>query len=204
MLLTVDPRVAYLHTDFFGIPAPFFTRGPLDATEYGLAFTSMMFFAGNAALARMVKGYSARMYWIVQVIAAFVSGLANAGARYFISSGHILLVLDDNFWTPIAFGMIVTFGLLIFAPMEAFEFKQRVDKTRSTIARQGDQMTNRIRAVSKEEAEFQRRLKHTPTKYQEGLLAKRNGSPSLTVGPAIGGGRQRTYDPPGQVVVSNE
>lgn len=102
--------------------------------------------------------------------------------------------------------MIVTFGLLIFAPMEAFEQKQRIDKTRVTIARQADQLTNKVRAVSKEEAEFQRRLKHTPTKYRENLLAKRaqGTAQQPTIGPGIGGGRQRTYDPPGQVSVINE
>jgi hypothetical protein len=197
MLLTVDPRVANLPADFFGIPVPLFTRGRLDAVEYGLAFTSMMFFAGNAALQRMIRNYDSKLYWIVQVVAAIVSGVANAGARYFLSSTHILLILNDTFWTPIAMGMLVTLGLLIFAPMEAFELKQRIDRGRQTIARKSDDMTNQIRAVSKEEADFQRRLKHTPKQYRNKLIAERQAQPKPTVGPVMAGGRQQTYDPPG-------
>src|SRR5262249_37425608 len=81
---------------------------------------------------------------------------ANAGARYYLSSTHTLLILDDNFWTLIAMGMLVTL--------------------------------------------FQRRLKHTPKKYRENLVAQRQPTPQLTMGPGIGGGRQRTYNPPSQIV----
>lgn len=140
----------------FSLVAIPMTNGVFDALAYAFTITALIFFMSNTLAKRLAHNHSSRMYWAAMVVAILVSALTNAGTMYYGSTGQSILPDFLAGGTMAVLGLIVTFGLLMFASMDAWEMKARIEKGRATRLRNQQQ-----KVISMD------RSKYTPKKYRK-------------------------------------
>lgn len=136
------------------------TNGVFDGLAYAFTITALIFFMSNTLAKRLTHNHPSKMYWAAMVVAILVSALTNAGTMYYGSTGASLIPDWLAGGTMASLGLIVTFGLLMFASMDAWEMKARIEKGRATRQRNHQQ---KVIEMS--------RSKFTPKKYRKPEVA---------------------------------
>lgn len=132
------------------------TNGVFDALAYAFTITALIFFMSNTLAKRLAHNHPSKMYWAAMVVAILVSALTNAGTMYYGSTGASIIPDGAIGATMATLGLIVTFGLLMFASMDAWEMKARIEKGRATRLRNQQQ---KVIDMS--------RAKYIPKKYRK-------------------------------------
>ena len=139
-----------------GIPM---TNGVFDALAYAGVITATIFFMSNTLAKRLSHNHPSLTYFFAMGVATGVSILTNAGTMYYGATGSLIIPTAYLGQTAALLGGIITAGLVMFASMDAWDMKARVQKSAKT------REANRAKADITE-MERLRRAKYTPKKYQ--------------------------------------
>lgn len=135
------------------------TNGVFDAMAYAFMVTATIFFASNIWAKQLTHNHKGWMMPTAMVVGVLISALTNAGTMYYAATGTALIPLVFVGITAAVLGGVVTGGLLMFASMDAWEMKARIEKGRITRAK------NRA-AADELAAARDRKAKYTPNKYK--------------------------------------
>jgi hypothetical protein len=140
-----------------GIPL---TNGIFDSLSYAFIVTATIFFMSNTLAKRLAHNHRSWSYWMAMIVGVGLSALTNAGTMFLGATGTSLIPLTLLGLTAAILGGVVTGGLFMFASMDAWDMKARVQKAADTRKR------NRAHA-DMAEMEKLRRQKYTPAKYRQ-------------------------------------
>lgn len=135
------------------------TNGVFDALAYAGVVTATIFFMSNTLAHRLSRSFPSRMYWAAMVVGVALSALTNAGTMFYAATSTDLIPTPLVGPTAAILGGVVTGGLLMFASMDAWDLKARIEKGRATRAK------NRA-AADELAAVRERKEKYTPNKYK--------------------------------------
>lgn len=142
--------------EYVGIPL---TNGIFDSLAYAFIVTATIFFMSNTLAKRLSHNHKSYSYWAAMVVGVLLSALTNAGTMFLGATGTGLIPWAWLGLTAALLGGVVTAGLFMFASMDAWDMKARVQKSAKT------REANRAKADITE-MERLRKAKYTPKKYQ--------------------------------------
>lgn len=135
------------------------TNGVFDALAYAGMITATIFFMSNTLAKRLAHNHPSLMYYAAMVVAVLVSALTNAGTMFYGATGSLIIPAFLLGPTAATLGGIITAGLLMFASMDAWDMKARVQKAAAT--RQRNQAARDVERMAQ-----LRKEKFTPAKYK--------------------------------------
>jgi hypothetical protein len=130
------------------------SNGVFDALAYAAMVTATIFFMSNTLAHRLARGNPSVTYWLSMLVGVALSFLTNAGTLFLAATGLSLIPGALIGLTAGLMGGIVTLGLFMFASMDAWDMKHRVDTARTKKEKRAAELTKE-----------QRRLKYTPKKH---------------------------------------
>lgn len=136
------------------------TNGVFDAHAYAFTITATIFFMSNTLAKRLSHNHPSLTYYLALGVGTLVSALTNAGTMYYGATGALLIPAAFVGLTMALLGGIVTAGLLMFASMDAWDMKARIQKAAAT--RERNKQTRDIQRM----AEL-RREKFTPKAHRK-------------------------------------
>lgn len=163
--------------DYLGIPL---TNGTFDAMAYAFTVTATIYFMSNTLAKRLAHNHRSLSFWIAMSVGVGLSALTNGGIMYLASTGVNLIPAAEVGLAGAVLGALVTGGLLMFASMDAWDMKSRIQKAAKT--RERNQLAR---------AEEARRAKHTPKKYLTPIAGGRQQSGLAGMGQAQSRSRKR-------------
>lgn len=142
--------------EYVGIPL---TNGVFDSLAYAFIVTATIYFMSNTLAKRLAHSHKSFSYWTAMVVGVLLSALTNAGTMFLGATGTGLIPWAYLGLTAALLGGVVTAGLFMFASMDAWDMKARVQKSAKT------RETNR-QARDRARFEAERTAKYTPKKYR--------------------------------------
>jgi hypothetical protein len=132
------------------------TNGVFDAHAYAFTITATIFFMSNTLAKRLAHNHPSWTYYLALGTGVAVSALTNAGTMFYGATNTMLVPAALIGAVAAALGGIITAGLLMFASMDAWDMKARIEKGRATRLHNQQQ-----RVISMQ------RSKYTPKKYRK-------------------------------------
>lgn len=139
-----------------GIPM---TNGVFDALAYAFMVTATIYFMSNTLAKRLSHNHPSTLYVVAMMTAVGLSVLTNAGTMYYGAEGSLIIPTIAIGWVAAGLGGVITAGLLMFASMDAWDMKARVEKATKTREK------NRAKR-DQDELTQKRKSKYTPHKYK--------------------------------------
>ena len=142
--------------DWMAIPM---TNGVFDALAYAYMVTATIYFTSNTIAKRLSHNHPVKLLTTALVVGTALSALTNAGTMYYGATSQMIIPAALVGPTAALLGGVITCGLLMFASMDAWDMKARIEKGRATRAR--NQQTRDEVAAARAKRE-----KYTPKKFK--------------------------------------
>lgn len=129
------------------------SNGVFDALGYAFIVTAVIYFMSNTLAKRLSHNHPSWTYYLALSVGVGISALTNAGTMYYGATGTLIVPAEYIGLVAALLGGVVTAGLFMFASMDAWDMKARVQKAAATRKRKSEDA---------DELERQRKLKYTP------------------------------------------
>lgn len=127
--MSAQTRAEY--AQYFGITFPI-TTAVVDATAYAGFITLTLYFMSNTLAHRLADRHPSWNYWVALGIGTAISAICNAGSL-FLDTADISITALLQGWGGLlmaALGAVITFGLLFYVVMDAWDLKVKKDEAR--------------------------------------------------------------------------
>lgn len=135
------------------------TNGVFDALAYAFMVTATIYFVSNTLAKRMAHNHTGWMLPLALVVGVALSALTNAGTMFYAATGAMLIPTALIGVTAATLGGVITAGLLMFASMDAWDMKARIEKSAKTRARHQAERDELAKARARKDL-------YTPKKYK--------------------------------------
>jgi uncharacterized membrane protein len=115
----------------FGITIPW-SVATFESTALGWSATLTIYFISNTLADRLARRFPVSTYWLAMIVGCALSALANGGALFYdVNDLTLVQVFGGLYVVPIFLGVVIMFGLLFYASMDAWDKKRKIEEDRA-------------------------------------------------------------------------